>query len=408
MCYDKGMSNIVLDYLKNHTLAELRENHGVRYGIRGHLVTLAYDQFEASLTDEIACMCRGMVLTDDSMEVIRDDVPLQNARILAFPFIRFFNYGQLNFVFKPVKVYEKLDGTMIVMYFDDRAGIWQFGTRNVPDGSNVSNVSNTSFRALCLRALREHYNFPNSMYFWEAFNLNKGMTYIFELMTPENKVVVNHTDYKICLIGARYGSEKNFEEVSVEQAAKEAGFDFVVSHSMNLKADEHEVFENIVKFANVRDPKCHEGFVVLGENWQRLKVKSAGYVSFSKIHDLNKYDILTLILRGEMDDYMPLLHDYQRTMVMEISDKLSVYFRNLHHKITEMNHSMSGFANRREFADYVKQEKMFSMYAKSIFRAFSENRAIMDSSELVEVFYNSTNKEYSRGFLKDLLEAINV
>lgn len=406
---------LILDYLKTHSLQELRDEHGVKYNVRGHLVTLAYDQFEASMSNPIACMCRGMVITDDAFvakdasDSIQDDCPLPQARILAFPFVRFFNYGQGDLVFKPEKVYEKLDGSMIVMYYDDRSGSWRFGTRNVPDGSNTANGGNTTFRNLVLKAAAKHYGYedPSSDgslgIFWMRFSLKKGMTYVFELMTPENKVVVDHKDYRLYLIGARSGSDGGYQELDVEQVAASTGFDCAPSFKMKFKDDPKDVLDTLVKFANMRDPLYHEGFVVLGENWQRLKIKSDAYVTYNKVHDLSQYDILNLILTGEIDDFMAMMPEHQRQIAVDLSEKVAQWARSLTHELRLLDHSKGGLLSRKDFAAYVNQNKDLSRVAKTIFRAYTENRAIMDAQETIKPWLDSNTNRYQDGFLRTMM-----
>jgi hypothetical protein len=109
--------NPVLSFLETHSLAELRETHGIRYNVKGHLVTLAYDQFEAKIDNNVSNLCRGLVIAreDGSSAIDVNSVPFGKAVVLAFPFIRFFNYGQGDShkaldAFKIRSVMEKLDG----------------------------------------------------------------------------------------------------------------------------------------------------------------------------------------------------------------------------------------------------------------------------------------------------------
>lgn len=406
---------LILDYLKTHSLQELRDEHGIKYNVRGHLVTLAYDQFEASMNNPIACMCRGMVITDDAFvpsnvsESIAVDVPLPQARILAFPFVRFFNYGQGDLIFKPEKVYEKLDGSMIVMYYDDHKDCWQFGTRNVPDGSNTANGGQTSFRELVLKAAAKHYGYEDPSMasshglFWNRFSLVKGMTYIFELMTPENKVVVEHRDYHLYLIGARSGKNDGFQELDVDQVAASTGFDCAPSFKMKFKDNSKDVLDTLVKFANMRDPLYHEGFVVLGENWQRLKIKSDAYVTYNKVHDLSQYDILNLILTGEIDDFMAMMPEYQRNLATDLSEKVAHWARSLTHELRLLDRSKGGLASRKDFAAYVNQNQALSRVAKTIFRAYTENHAILDAQDVIKPWLDSNTNRYQDGFLRNMM-----
>lgn len=397
---------LVLDYLKTHSLQQLRDEHGVRFHIKDHLVTLAYDQFEASMNNPFACMCRGMVITEsafvpsDVAKAISSDRPLPTARIIAFPFVRFFNYGQGNLIFKPHKVYEKLDGSMIVIYFDDRANKWQVATRNVPDGSNTTHTGTMTFRGLALEAAYRQYGLSPEQFF---ALLSKGTTYIFELMTPENKVVVEHSEYKLVMIGAR---GPDFQEIEVEIAASKACLESVPFQMMNSKEEPKILLDGLVNFANMRDPLYHEGFVVLGENGQRLKIKSEGYTTYNKVQDLTDYDIINLILIGEIDDYMPLFKDYQKNNAIALSEKVSGWARRLNAELTNLRFSMNGFSTRREFAEYVNGNEYLRFVAKSVFRAYAEKSAILDAQELIKSWLDNDSKRYTDSFLRSFARII--
>jgi hypothetical protein len=104
--------------------AELFERHRVHVKPHNGKVSLIYDQIEASPADPVACQCRGMVLREGTWD------------LLAYPFDRFFNYGQpeaegLNLETSAFQ--EKLDGTLIIAYWDDRDSRWHTATRSLTE-----------------------------------------------------------------------------------------------------------------------------------------------------------------------------------------------------------------------------------------------------------------------------------
>jgi len=102
----------VQNYLLTHSLNDLIKEHGVYHRIHGHKMSLNYDQIEAKDNDPIAQECRGLILgfnksVTDPNEVFGD------TEVVAYPFKRFFNYGQDSAArvnFSNAKFYQKYDG----------------------------------------------------------------------------------------------------------------------------------------------------------------------------------------------------------------------------------------------------------------------------------------------------------
>ena len=392
-------------YLETHSLVELRNEHGVRFNVKGHRVTLAYDQFEAKITNPISNLCRGLVIAKYDIfanPVVDVNVPFGEAQLLAFPMVRFFNYGQdqeNQNGLKPVSIYEKLDGSMAIVYYDWDTSDWHVATRNVPDGSNQTDgcIGNKTFRQLFEKAILDNYGLD-----WKQFGdkLLIDATYVFELMTPENVVVVRHNEYKATLLAARASATPFAQELDIQKIAAETGFNIPQSYPELLNLS----FDEIVKVANDRDPLKNEGFVLVTSDFQRMKIKSEKYVTYNKVHDLTNYDIVNYLLTGEIDDFVPLMADYQKKMVTDLSEKVSVWARNANMVIDELNamnfdskKSMAAFFNAPENQ---KKYKQFSRYA---YHAFDQNRKIPEIQECVKQYRDVNTGRYSHGFLQTFL-----
>ena len=386
--------------MQTKSLNDLRAEHGVRVHVKGHLATLAYDQFEAKNSDEIACHCRGMVIAREDGADIDVTVPFE-ARILAFPFIRFFNYGHMNLVFEPMAVYEKVDGTMIVCYFDSIKNVWRVATRNVPDGSNVFGDHGVTFHMLFERAVMEQLGMS-----FEAFTklLAKDVTYIFELMTPMNVVVVKHEKFHICLLGARNlvsGSECLVDQLSISDLVPVP--ENYIDQFRGLK--DEDFFNALVIAANARDPQKHEGYVIVGPDMQRLKIKSDAYVTFNKVHDLTKYDILGLILDNTVDDFIPMMQDHHKVMVDVVSEKLSLW-------VTTVNKALADFewfkyGSRKDFAAYLIPQKVLEPLQAHIFRAYAKNATITEVQSVL-IGMKGADDRYSDASIRKIADWISL
>ena len=415
--------NPVLSFLETHSLAELREAHGIRYNVKGHLVTLAYDQFEAKIDNNVSNLCRGLVIAreDGSSAIDVNSTPFGKARILAFPFIRFFNYGQGDShkaldAFKIRSVMEKLDGTLCIVYHDPFGDCWQVATRNVPDGSNLADgftvgssstsslatTNSLTFRGLFEKAAIETTKSLN----WSDF-LCPAYTYVFELMTPVNQVVVRHDSYKIALIGLRNIKTGNEEPISMYRDIFPLPDEFEDLLALARKS----LFDKIVEAANERDPLKHEGYVVLGNDWERFKIKSSAYVTHGRIHDFNAYDIANCILTGEIDDFVPLMNDSKKELVILLSEKIANYCHDINHEFNELKKLNGSFACKRDFALHVQKNKKLCQHGRYVYRAYDESVMGVNGSVLVDVqesikqaYYDSNNnKKYSDSFLRTLV-----
>lgn len=117
----------------------------------------------AAVWNDVTRACRGLI-TDEHDQVV------------ARPFAKFFNHSELDLagmLAEPVVVTEKLDGSLGVLY--PTAGGWAIATR----GSFVSE-----------QALHATAVF-NTLYA-SRFTPDPSCTYLFEILYPENRIVVNY------------------------------------------------------------------------------------------------------------------------------------------------------------------------------------------------------------------------
>src|SRR5690606_23780909 len=122
-----------------------------------------------------------------------------NWRVVARPFDKFFNIGEEHAAqidWDSAAVLEKLDGSLMILYY--YAGDWRVASSGTPDASG--NPHNSMLFA----------SFADL--FWHTFHIEKydvpptslrDWTFMFELMTPHNRVVVPHKDFRLTPIGAR-------------------------------------------------------------------------------------------------------------------------------------------------------------------------------------------------------------
>lgn len=386
----------VMGFLRERTLADLMTEHGVRARVDGHKMSLNYDQIAARDDDALAQECRGLVLGRASGEPIGDG-PLTDLMVLARPFDRFFNLGQGAAAQVDVAqsiVWEKVDGTLAIVYFDDIAARWCVATRAVCEADvPLGGWTHHTFRTLFEETLTA-YGFE-----WASWTrrLDSPTTYIFELCTPVNRVVVAHEKPTLWTLGAR---ERNGDEW-LPAAVSPTGIPKCPSHDLRS-------IDDVMALVRDRDPARHEGVVlaqrVAPHRFARVKVKSAGYLALSRIKDVtaSPRGVLTLILGGSLDDALEVMTPDARARAIEMADGVRRF-------VHETDAAYAALRATAGDGDERERRKAFAMAAKG-HRAFDVLMAVYAGKAPDAAGYfegkRDARGEYPSGVLDSLLERI--
>lgn len=269
-----GLDKVVDRYRLAHKRHKKYEN----------LVLLKYDMIDSPMSSVAVQQARGIIL----------DLSSQTPRVVSRPFDKFFNLGEANAAtidWQTARVQEKLDGSLCTLYHHD--GAWHVASSGVPDATSGVNDYGFTFADLFWRVWGEMgYTLPNT----------ENMCYMFELMTPYNRVVVRHDFNRLVLIGARNLTTQEEVEVS---ALRHLGFD-VVKEFSGLKS-----MDAITGSFGSIDPLTQEGYVVVDASFNRVKVKHPGYVAMHhlKAGASRKY-LLQIARSGEGDELLTYFPEY--------------------------------------------------------------------------------------------------
>lgn len=255
-------------------------------------VLLKYSQLDSDFNEQICRECRGLVIDKNTYEPV------------ALSFYKFFNV-QEEFAdtidWESAKVLEKIDGSKMMVWYDDYKDIWRISTSSQLDASNAPVADfGITFKDLFDRALL-NYTFPNSATLYDC--LDKGICYTFELVTPESRVVVPYKKDALYLIGAR--DTNSFEEL--DPIALELSKYFKVPKQFKLS--------NLKDCLNKVEHMGYdeEGFVVVDKYWKRVKIKSPAYVAahYLKNNGVNSRSrILSIIEKNEQSEFLGLFPEY--------------------------------------------------------------------------------------------------
>lgn len=249
-------------------------------------VLLKYDQLSSpTLMSNIEVQeCRGLILEKGTWNV------------MSLAFTKFFNSDESNahkVDWNTAHVLEKLDGTLIQVYWDWNENEWYAGTTGTAEGEGeVNNKMGTTFNSLFWDTVTKKYALNPCM-------LDKDHVYVFELTTPYNIVVKPHGESSATLLTVR-------NRVTLKELAwKDL---YMVSESLrmplvkmfDLNADNVGVL--LKTFENM--PWSEEGYVVVDTNFNRIKIKNPAYVA---VHHLKgktaEHNIITIVKANEIEEF---------------------------------------------------------------------------------------------------------
>jgi T4 RnlA family RNA ligase len=276
----------IQEYLRKNGLAKAIQEFKLKTRIYEHKVLLKYDQLESPMSFDEVKECRGLILSKDNWD------------ILCYSFFKFFNHGESQAAkidWNTAVVLEKLDGTMIQVYWDWHKKEWFAATTGMAEGEGqVNNKMGTTFNELFWNTLDKVSPIARN-----SFNFFKGFTFVFELTTPYNIVVKPHGESSITLLAAR--DNRTLEEIPYDKLARAAeSFQVPLVKAFDLNAKD---FGALIKtFEGM--PWSEEGYVVVDANFNRVKIKNPAYVA---VHHLKsktaEHNILTVVKSNEIEEF---------------------------------------------------------------------------------------------------------
>ena len=280
-------------FLREHGLAELQQRYavrGVRHGAFPNLVLFRYSQIDSPMAEPLVQECRGLILDE------ADDW-----RVVSFPYTKSFNYAEplaAAVDWSTATVYDKLDGSLVTVY--RYADAWHVASRNVPDAAGNAPAGDGTMADLFWRTFHGlGYRLPPA-----DADADADRCYMLELLTPQNRIVVQHTTARLVLTGVRRLSD--LAELPPESAA-DLEWEVVGTHPLST-------LDQIVAAAAEIDPFRAEGYVVCDAAFRRVKVKAPAYVAMAHLREnLSPRRMLDVIRAGESDEFLSYFPDLRPT-----------------------------------------------------------------------------------------------
>ena len=253
----------------------------------GGFVLLKYDQIHSDFNVPLVRECRGIILdeTDSYLPV-------------CVPFYKFGNFGE-SYVpeidWGSARVQEKADGSLVKLWH--YRGEWRISSNGEIDARNahissalLAGTQQTDLHTLFLEAWGKTGVSYSS--------LDKNCTYMFELTSPHNRVVVRYTETAIWHIGTRDNRT-------------------LIEYDIDIGIPKPRLFplktlEDCIESAKQLGDN-EEGYVIVDRHFNRIKVKSPRYVALNRLSQgvTTRGNIVEIIQNNEQDEFLTYFPEYR-------------------------------------------------------------------------------------------------
>lgn len=308
-------------------LKQLEEKFGIkarRHPKYGELVHFKYNQIESPMAEQVVRECRGIILNESD-----------NWRVVSRAFDKFFNYGEghaARIDWATASVQEKVDGSLCVVY--PYAGRWHVATTGTPDGGGPVNSSSVTFADYFWDTL-ERYGDPFSAMRPDNFSA----CFMFELMGPENRVVVPHEEPHLVVLGGRSVIPVVGKEFTAHDAANYLGrFGRWRQELPAVRSFPLQSFEDIERSFSSMSPLQQEGYVVVDSHFNRVKVKHPGYVALHHAKSgLTEKAFIEICRRGETSEVLAAFPEF-RPLMERTKEKIDTYVAQIEADYERLKH----------------------------------------------------------------------
>jgi len=276
-----NQNSVLCRFLAEHPhdwAARLTEDYSIRIKREGDLAIFNYG-FACNFADPIVQEARGIILDVKRLEVV------------CWPFRKFGNHNESyadEIDWSSARVLEKIDGSIVKLWYDHAAGHWQFSTNGT---IRAEQALLDASPGLCFGdVIRRAHNFEDIPF----DKLDRTSTYLFELVSPDTQIVVRYPETVLYHIGTRSnltGLERE-EDIGIQKPASYP----LDSLEACLRAAAELNREAISRAPDVLE---REGFVVVDGRWNRVKVKSPDYLMqhrLRQIEGISKRTCVDLLL----------------------------------------------------------------------------------------------------------------
>ncbi len=350
------------------------ENLGIKVKIyKEGIAKLNYDQIKSPKMNPVVMECRALILSYPDAE------PVSRA------FVRFFNYGEVKEITEKCNLnnadfYEKVDGSLIQVYFCPQTNRWEIATRSMAFAEGSRSSDSETFRSAVLNAMgfkgsnteEEFQNFCNS--------LEPKYTYIFEYCGPLNRIVTKYSDEHLVMLSiVQNDSGEEFIHMINDHCTRFKELKLNIRTPVLYSISNEEHMKSIIdSFEGLE-----EGFVVRDRiTGIRVKVKSPKYVRYHRIksNDNLPKRFAELVIANEMDEYLSAIPEDR-----DILNKYNNAWIFIRKELSDKWDSVKDIESQRDFALAIKNFK-FSRY---LFNARKNKNNPLNELDLSDIDHKS-------------------
>ncbi|MEG1669380.1 RNA ligase [Chryseobacterium sp.] len=275
----------IVNFIKTHTDWEqelARKPYYIIVKRKSPFILFSYNQIKSDFANPIVKECRGIILEEQTLTPV------------CVPFFKFGNYGEgyADIIdWGSARVQEKIDGSLIKVW--NYKNEWHISTNGNIDARDSNLQSGSPYKTFY-----ELFNVAAGNAGLCIENLDKNFTWMFELISQYNRVVVPHEKPDIVHIGTR-----NIH--TLVECDKHIGIKKPKMFNLNSLSECIATAETL--------PFSEEGYVVVDNDWHRNKIKSPAYVA---IHHLKGNGAITntkaigLIRLNEQNEFLTYYPEY--------------------------------------------------------------------------------------------------
>ena len=343
--YNIELRNFILSH-NNWEELLIADPYYLKISRDGEYVMFKYNQVFSDFNIPLVREARGIIFRESDWECV------------CHPFNKFGNYGESycpEINWETASVQEKVDGSLIKFWYDNG---WHISTNGTIDAfkANINDVKYQNFGQLVIDAIRNVCDDEHK--FFEM--LIPEFTYMFELVSPYNRVVIPYQETKLYFLGFR--SRTLGEEYLPDIFRKY--FTIPKRYSLHSLSD--------VQNAANKLSWDEEGYVVCDADFNRVKIKSPSYVMAHYVRNNNTITterLVQIVLDGEQEEFLIYASDYADEL-HEVEDAM----HNIASKSVDSIKALFGakyeFANR---GDYAREVVKYPIYMKDfLFHCFDD------------------------------------
>lgn len=331
------------------------------------LYCFKYNQIASDFNNPIVCESRGLILDD------------KNFSVVCCPFFKFFNINE-KYAAKidwdnGFEATQKIDGSLIKLYYWNNK--W-----NVATNSGIDAADSPLQEGLICKNFYELFSMAAKDLTYSI--LNKNYTYVFELVSPYNKVVIPYSEPKLYHLMTR-------NNLTLEEIDDNIGVEKPKKYKVNNLNDCYTLIKEL-EHSNI----IEEGIVIRDSHNNRVKLKTFKYFSLHQTinnHSLTLDRIISIIRKNETSEFLSYFSEYSEVF-LKVERNIDFIYKELAAAILYSREIKKETVNRKIFAERVKGYKYknfaFMEYDNKIVdsKTYLDNLGLNDFIKTYKMFFH--------------------